>query len=699
MSGGAGDDTYYVDSATDVVTEASNAGTDLVLSSVSYTLNTVAAVGVENLTLGGSTAGLTATGNALANTLTANSAGSSLYGLDGADNLVGGVGADVLDGGIGADTMAGGAGSDTYYVDSATDVVTEAINAGTDLVVSSVSYTLGTGSHLENLTLSGSTTLSGTGNELANTLTANSAGSSLYGLGGDDTLVGGISADVLDGGLDSDTMSGGAGDDTYYVDSATDVVTEASNAGTDLVLSSVSYTLNTVAAVGVENLTLSGSTAGLTATGNALANTLTANSAGSSLYGLDGADNLVGGLGIDTLIGGLGNDTYYVNNLGDIVSESANEGTDTVYAFMSYVLASGNNIENLALSGSGSFSGTGNELDNTIVGNSGANTLSGGLGADILDGGLGADTMIGGAGDDTYYVDSATDVVTEAINAGTDLVVSSVSYTLGTGSHLENLTLSGSTTLSGTGNELANTLTANSAGSSLYGLDGDDTLVGGLGADVLDGGLGSDTMSGGAGNDTYYVDSATDVVTEALNAGTDLVITSIATTLSANVENLKISGNTAAITVSGNTLDNTMTGSTFADTMSGGGGNDNLAVTNLSGTYSGDAGTDTLSIGGLVAGSTLSLSSLVGKVSTMEVIDVKDSVNEFISVGASAIQSIVGNGNSSALTLRLDAGDTLSVASGNFFTFSFGTSTYNFYNSDPGAGGATLIAQLSVTTA
>ena len=74
--------------------------------------------------------------------------------------------------------------------------------------------------------------------------------------------------------------------------------------------------------------------------------------------------------------------------------------------------------------------GTGNALNNLIIGNSSDN---------ILDGVTGADTLIGGAGNDIYYVDNVGDVLVENAGEGTDTVQSSISYTLG--ANTENLIL------------------------------------------------------------------------------------------------------------------------------------------------------------------------------------------------------------------------------------------------------------------
>ncbi|MFN5513829.1 MAG: ELWxxDGT repeat protein, partial [Cyanobacteriota bacterium] len=204
-------------------------------------------------------------------------------------------------------------------------------------------------------------------------------------------------------------------------------------------------------------------------------------SSGSTFTGTTGKDTLNGTTGADTLIGLAGNDTYTVNNIGDVVVENPNEGTDTVKSDLTYTLP--NNVEKLTLNGSTNLNGTGNALNNTLTGNSGTNTLTGLAGNDALDGKAGADTMIGGLGNDTYTVDNIGDVITENANEGTDTVKASINYTLG--ANLENLTLTGSANLNGTGNALKNKITGNT------------------GANILNGGAGADTLAGKSGNDTF----------------------------------------------------------------------------------------------------------------------------------------------------------------------------------------------------
>ena len=506
-------------------------------------------VSVQNLTLNG-TSGV--------DTLNGGAGNDTLNGLAGNDTLNGNAGNDRLDGGTGNDTLRGGTGDDTYIVDSATDVITENLNEGIDNVQASVTTTLA--ANVENLTLTGTTAINGTGNTLDNVLTGNSA---------NNTLTGGAGNDRIDGGTGNDTMLGGAGNDTYVVNVSTDIVTENASEGTDTVESSVTLTL----ANNVENLTLTGTSA-INGTGNTLANVLTGNSANNTLSG---------GTGADTMIGGAGNDTYVIDNAGDIVTENANEGTDLVQASVTTTLAA--NVENLTLTGSTAINGTGNTLDNVLTGNSANNTLTGGAGNDRLNGGTGNDTMLGGAGNDTYVVNVTTDIVTENASEGTDTIESSVTLTLG--NNVENLTLTGTSALSGTGNTLDNVLIGNS---------GANTLTGNAGNDRLDGGSGNDTMRGGTGDDTYVVNVSTDIVTENASEGTDTVESSVTLTLANNVENLTLTG-TSAINGTGNTLNNVLKGNSGVNSLTGAAGNDTLEGLAGADTLTGGTGNDTYALG------------------------------------------------------------------------------------------------------
>ena len=180
------------------------------------------------------------------------------------------------------------------------------------------------------------------------------------------------------------------------------------------------------------------------------------------------------------MAGGAGNDIFVVTELGDVVTELAGAGTDTIVtALATYAL--GANVENLTVAGSGNFRGTGNELANSIVGAEGN---------DIIIGSAGADAMAGGAGHDIYEVTDLGDVVSELAGAGSDTVWTSLeSYTLS--ANVENLYYGASGNFTGTGNALNN------------------TIVGGAGNDVLTGGGGNDLLSSGiAGNDTFVFAAA-----------------------------------------------------------------------------------------------------------------------------------------------------------------------------------------------
>jgi Ca2+-binding RTX toxin-like protein len=168
-------------------------------------------------------------------------------------------------------------------------------------------------------------------------------------------------------------------------------------------------------------------------------------------------------------------------------------------------------------------------LDDTMTGSAFGDTFKAGGGADTLNMGSGNDTAYGGDGDDTINGDAGDD--------------------------------------------------------RLFGEAGDDELNGGSGADTLNGGTGADDMDGGTGNDVYVVDNAGDTASEAFvlfGGGVDRVDASVSHTLSANIENLTLTGaaatsgtgNALANVINGNGASNTLRGLAGNDTISGGGGND-----------------------------------------------------------------------------------------------------------------------------
>jgi len=382
---------------------------------------------------------------------------------------------------------------------------------GIDTIESSISLTLP--ENVEKLILSGSSDLNATGNSLENTLTGNSGNN------------------VLDGMSGADVMVGGAGNDIYYTDNVDDQIKEFASEGVDTEIRSAHRFGNLAA--NVEQLILVGDL--IEGLGNDLDNTLTGNDANNTLNGFAGNDHLLGGAGDDILDGGAGNDTmegglgddiYVVESSSDVVLEIAEDGIDSVLSSVTMTL--GANVENLTLMGTSGINGTGNALNNVLIGNSANNSLSGGDGNDVLDGKEGADNMSGGLGDDIYYVDSSADTVSEGTNAGYDVVNSSVTMTLG--KNIENLILIGNAAVNGTGNSLVNYLYGNSSGNTLNGGSGNDILEGGDGNDTLtdtsgkaymNGGAGDDSLTGGSSAELFIGGTGNDILTT--STGTDVI--------------------------------------------------------------------------------------------------------------------------------------------------------------------------------
>lgn len=521
LQGGAGDDVYLVDSLSDLVREGANAGNDTVQSVVSWALGST----TENLVLLGG-ASLDATGNAGANALSGN---------DG-DNLLDGMG--------GMDSMAGGLGDDTYRLDSLSDLVTEAADAGIDTIEFAGSLDLTSYANIDNLRLQGAGNDTATGNALNNLLVGNSGNNNLVGAEGDDTL---------EGGAGADTLAGGRGNDTYVVETSNDALTEQADEGTDTVQSAINFTLS--AALGeVENLSLTGDTA-QNATGNKLNNLLQGNALANRIQGVAGNDTLDGGQGADSLEGGAGDDTYIVDELGDLVIEGLGQGADSVLSSVR-IAGLASNVENLTLVGNANLDATGNDLNNLLQGNTGDNTL---------DGGQGDDTLRGGAGNDLYVLDALHDVAQEAAGEGVDTVHVTGNWTLG--DNFENAVLTAAGAFSLTGNALDNLLQGNVQNNQLQGGDGNDTLD--------DGGGGADTLVGDAGDDIYVLSSALSVAQEAAEGGHDLVRMGFTGSLSANLEDLTLTGS-EALSGTGNALDNNLTGNDAANVLKGLAGKDTL---------------------------------------------------------------------------------------------------------------------------
>ncbi len=289
----------------------------------------------------------------------------------------------------------------------------------------------------------------------------------LDGGAGDDTLIGGLGNDYLRGGTGADTMIGGTGNDTYVITDAGDTADETGGDGTDLVISSRTWTLGT----GFENLALAAPGGAISGTGNSQDNVILGNSGANTLSGLDGNDTLSGDGGADTLNGGNGADSLD----GSVGADSLN-------------------------------------------GDAGIDILSGGAGNDTLDGGTGADAMTGGLGNDSFVIDDAGDTVTEAVNEGSDSVSASISYSLTV--NVENLILTGSGDIDGTGNTLKNTIVGNSGANALHGGDAIDTLSGLGGADSLYGDAGNDVLEAGNGDDFLFGGAGSDRLTGGAGADT-----------------------------------------------------------------------------------------------------------------------------------------------------------------------------------
>lgn len=433
----------------------------------------------------------------------------------------------------------------------------------------------------------------------------------LYGLGGDDYLVG----SVLDGGDGNDTLSGhdlfgGSGDDSLIGTGGSII---EGGAGSDTLdggggNSTVSFASSPAAVlVNISTNVFSGGHAEgdtisnfASAIGSAFDDTLIGDDGDNSFVGGDGDDSLSSGDGDDALVGGNGEDSLFAGDGddeldggagADIIDGGAGLGDEISYrgsaAAVSIDLstnsaaggdADGDVISNIEHISGSDFNDSlvGNDLSNALAGDSGDDTLIGGLGADTLDGDRGTDLVSYAGSDAGVLIDLRTGTASGGHAQGDIL------------SQVENII----------GSDFSDSLTGGEESNELFGGDGNDTLFGGSGSslfgknrdtlhggngdDVLTGGIGADTLDGGSGKDTVRYFGSNSGVN--INLATNI-------TSGGHAEGDVISGFENIV---GSDLTDTLTGDSGGNDINGLGGSDTVRGGEGSDTLVGDAGDDRL---------------------------------------------------------------------------------------------------------
>jgi Ca2+-binding RTX toxin-like protein len=198
----------------------------------------------------------------------------------------------------------------------------------------------------------------------------------------------------------------------------------------------------------------------------------------------------IGGRLEGQVAGGDGNDNYQIDDTGIAIVEAENEGTDVVFSQVTFTL--GDNLEILALIGGKKISGFGNDLRNTIEGNSRGNRIEGGGDDDDLFGAGGADRLFGGDDDDDLEGGKAADRLdggegSDTASYGRSEAGVDVDLSIGEGKG---------------GDAKGDTLVAVE---NLHGSRFDDRLTGDAGANTLFGFAGTDILTGGDGDDTFQL--------------------------------------------------------------------------------------------------------------------------------------------------------------------------------------------------
>jgi trimeric autotransporter adhesin len=454
----------------------------------------------DSLTAGSGNDTVIAWGNT--DTLNAGTGGTLIYAEGTGDKVTGGAGTDSLVAYGASNTLIGGSGNENLLVDTATTVVNVSAGVGHDTVFSAVSYTVPT--NVANMTLTGTASLTATGNTGNDSIVGNTGGDTFYAGTGVDTFVG-------NGG------SSAAGDSFYLFGNSSDIV-QVATPGHEVIYADASYSLPT----NVNSLDLLGG--GHTGTGNSQADFL-------AIDPTAGGDTLISGSGIDTLSTSSANNVLVINNSADSVGDTG--ANDTIQSSVSSTItgAFGTSSDVWQLTGSANLvvndqaalylqivSNAGNDTLTAASGtssNTSQDTLVGGSGTDVLIGGnayaattfvtgSGTDTMIGGvAGSGIYTINNSADVIVAQANPY-NVIYAYASYSLPASINDIYLETAGLVA------------TGNSNNAYLEADGGNDTLVAGSGNDTLWSYVGVNTLIGGTGNDQFY-DNAGDTLI--LNSG------------------------------------------------------------------------------------------------------------------------------------------------------------------------------------
>ncbi len=537
--------------------------------------------------------------------------------ITGADGV-----AEEIDGHDGGDTLVGGTGGgDTVSYESSDRRVRVDLGDGSAVSPS--------GGHATGDTISGFENIKGSAH--GDVLTARSddtddavegiQGSTLWGLGGDDTLVGGLGNDTIEGGGGADEMDGGVQANRADTDSNTQVNTLSyadSDAGVTVNLASASASGGHAEGDDIETyefdtgdgeidvatfVNLTGSMHGDHLTGDRFANHLEGGGGDDSLRGGAGADVLAGGSGADRLDGGSSKWNHDSTTDADGIETPDVEHED----WATYRDAGGSVMVNLNTGNGTGGDAMGDTLKNIelIWGSEHGDTFVASEGRDIIHGDGGSDTVsyevskhgvtvtlnngqwtaaqagtdgsLGTDDDVPAMFDPATDEIVMEWRGGNTttprpIAVQVADEVSATKSYAEGDILASIENV--TGSRSADYIAGDGTPNVIKGGDGKDELVGGGGNDTLHGGAGDDTL--GIRSARPAVDLNGDGDTE--DAGeSDTALAAIADdadddTMYGGAGNDTIYGGTGDDTIHGGAGDDDLVGGTMATPA--GGGND-----------------------------------------------------------------------------------------------------------------------------